>query len=137
MVGYPFAYQDEYIKYSVGNPMGFYSSWASFALAHHFVMFYACRKLKMDWKQAPYYLLGDDILICDEELARVYQEIIKSLCVEISAPKSFISNNFFEIAKRQFYKGVEITPFPISALKESLRNVTTFVGVLQETERKG
>lgn len=40
MVGYDFSTPSgSRVKYSVGNPMGFYSSWASFALAHHFIMF--------------------------------------------------------------------------------------------------
>lgn len=40
MVGYPFLTPDKgEVRYEVGNPMGFYSSWGSFALAHHFVVF--------------------------------------------------------------------------------------------------
>lgn len=117
--------------------MGFYSSWASFALAHHFVVFHCCKKLGIEWRTAPYYLLGDDVVICHEGLALEYKRVIKELGMEISDPKSFISPHFFEFAKRQFYKGVEITPFPISALQESLRSVSAFVGLLLETENKG
>lgn len=29
--------------------MGAYSSWASFALAHHYVVYYCCRELGKDW----------------------------------------------------------------------------------------
>jgi len=46
MVGYPFKVSDtrkEY-SYSTGNPMGFYSSWATFALAHHFIVYVACMR---------------------------------------------------------------------------------------------
>lgn len=39
---------DEFISYAVGQPMGMYSSWASFALAHHFIIFYICRKTGID-----------------------------------------------------------------------------------------
>lgn len=40
MIGYPFITPSgQYVRYSVGNPMGAMSSWSSFALSHHFVMF--------------------------------------------------------------------------------------------------
>lgn len=100
-------------------------------------MFYCCKKVGIDWKSAPYYLLGDDVVICHEGLALCYKEFINDLGVEISAPKSFISPNYFEFAKRIFYKNREITPYPISAMKESLRSVTTFVSTILETENKG
>jgi hypothetical protein len=46
MVGYPFLGPDgEEYSYSVGNPMGAKSSWSSFALAHHFVVFWCCDRL--------------------------------------------------------------------------------------------
>lgn len=117
--------------------MGFYSSWSSFTLAHHFVMFYCCDKLGIKFSDAPYYLLGDDIVICDKDLALCYKEMISSLDIQISEPKSFVSPHFFEFAKRLFWRGVEITPFPISSMKESLRNITNFVAMLLETEDKG
>jgi hypothetical protein len=45
MVGYPFDYKDEKLSYSTGNPMGAYSSFNSFALAHHYIIFYICKVL--------------------------------------------------------------------------------------------
>jgi hypothetical protein len=50
MVGEPFALPNsgESIKYTVGNPMGFYSSWNSFTLAHHFIVYAACEEAKVD-----------------------------------------------------------------------------------------
>lgn len=50
------------VRYSVGQPMGFYSSWAIFALTHHaFVEFAAHRKGFQSFRD--YSLLGDDIVI--------------------------------------------------------------------------
>lgn len=142
MVGQPFNFREPNgkwttLSYKVGNPMGFYSSWASFALSHHFVVFYCCKSLKMSWLNAPYYLLGDDLLICNKELAEKYMEVMKLLDVGISEPKSFISPHFFELAKRQFYKGEEISPYPVSSIKESLSNVSTFVATLIDLEGRG
>jgi hypothetical protein len=39
---------DRDVRYSVGNPMGAYSSWASFAVAHHYIFFYLCTDLGID-----------------------------------------------------------------------------------------
>jgi len=45
MVGYPFELRDQSrkVSYSVGNPKGAYSSWATFAVAHHYLIFTICK----------------------------------------------------------------------------------------------
>jgi hypothetical protein len=52
MVGHPFAVKIDgiinYINYAVGNPMGAYSSFSSFALAHHYLIYYICRENKIN-----------------------------------------------------------------------------------------
>jgi hypothetical protein len=50
MVGYPFKItlpdkKVEKLSYKVGNPMGAYSSFNSFALTHHFIIYYCCKML--------------------------------------------------------------------------------------------
>jgi hypothetical protein len=102
MVGYPFnkGNSQETIHYKVGNPMGFYSSWASFTIAHHFVVYVCCKRLKMDWKTSRYVLLGDDIVIADKDIAREYLDILTSLGVEVSLNKTHTSDHTYEFAKR-------------------------------------
>jgi len=121
MVGYPFKVKHpngliESIRYAVGNPMGAYSSWASFSLAHHYLLFYLCKELGKDWKVLPYYLLGDDIIIGDKEVGEAYLKLIKSLGVDFAPEKTHISTTLFEFTKRWFYNGQEISPFPLSGL---------------------
>lgn len=116
MIGYSFDSKLGNINYAVGNPMGAYSSWASFALAHHYVVYTCCRSLGIKWSDAPYVLLGDDIVIKHDALAKLYMETMEYLGVRISLEKSHISSDVYEFAKRTFYKGEEITPFPLSAL---------------------
>lgn len=102
------------------------------------MVYLACLRAKIPWKSAPYILLGDDILIGDHNLALHYHDIItKELRVNISGPKSFISDHFFEFAKRLFWKGEEITPFPISSLKENTKNFTAFINTLLEIANRG
>jgi len=137
MIGYPFDTPKGKVSYSVGNPMGFYSSWASFTVAHHYVMFYCCKKLKIDWKTANYIILGDDVVIGDPTLAEYYKQVILDLGVEFSAPKSYTSKHFFEFAKRIFWKGSEISPFPISGLEEVSKKYYLLTQFFIEVEKKG
>jgi hypothetical protein len=143
MVNHPFKFkksrnsEESELSYSTGNPMGAYSSWASFAVAHHYVIYYCCRELNIQWSDSKYCLLGDDIVIGDRDLAEKYLSVIKSLGLEVSALKTHSSPDFYEFAKRLIYKGIEITPFPISALAESESRSYIMTSLLMETENKG
>jgi len=139
MVGYPFWVRSlqKWVSYAVGNPMGFYSSWSSFALTHHYLLFYCCKILGKDWKSSKYVLLGDDIVIADKELASAYKEVITSLGVEFSTLKTYESKHFFEFAKRLWFKGAEISPFPMSALQECGKKYYLLLELFRSLEGKG
>lgn len=117
--------------------MGLYSSWASFAVAHHFIVYLACKRLGIQWKSAPYVLLGDDIVIRSKKLAMEYIKIMGTLGVEVSGLKTHSSPHFLEFAKRLFYKGQEVSPFPLSALQQTGNKFWLIASVLYELERKG
>jgi hypothetical protein len=117
--------------------MGAYSSWNSFALAHHYVVFRCCKKLGIQWKEAPYILLGDDIVIKDDRLAEEYMKVMKSLGLEFSIAKSHVSTTVFEFAKRLFHCGVEITPFPVDALLQTRRTPSLMFNVICDQASKG
>lgn len=103
------------LKYSVGQPMGARSSWAAFTLSHHLVVQYAAHLCnKYPFKE--YILLGDDIVIYDNDVAAKYLQIINDLGVDISPSKSHISENCYEFAKRWFFNGIEISPIPMAGL---------------------
>jgi hypothetical protein len=143
MIGIPFDYQQdksspkEKICYSVGQPMGAYSSWNSFALCHHYVMYWCCKELNIPWRSAKYVILGDDVLIGDQRLAIKYKDTITLLGVDISDIKSHVSPKLYEFAKRLVFNGVEITPFPFSAIKESSKKFYLLTNLLVEESRKG
>lgn len=138
MVGYPFCLPNgDNICYSVGNPMGAYSSWNSFALSHHFVMFYCSESLGINWSEAPYVILGDDVLIRHERLAKKYLEVINSLGMEVSPSKTHISTSFREFAKRIFIDDCELTPFPISALWTTRSSSSLTLNVVESEVKKG
>jgi len=137
MVGQPFMVDNQEISYTVGNPMGAYSSWASFTLAHHYIFYYISVKLKIPFKNLKYVLLGDDVLIGDSEVVNQYLEIMRKLGVEIQLTKSHISPHFCEFAKRLIYRGVEITPFPYSSLRNSMKSCDLMTALLLQEKDKG
>jgi len=137
MVGHPFEFQGEKINYSTGNPMGFYSSWASFALAHHYLIYYICRVLNIEYKTLDYALLGDDLVICNKQVADMYKDLIRQLGVDYSPSKTYESAHFFEFAKRLFYKGNEISPFPLAGLSEVCNKYYLFIDFLNQLKSKG
>jgi hypothetical protein len=47
MVETPFDYKGRKVIYGTGNPMGLYSSFNSSALAHHFIVYLACKKVNL------------------------------------------------------------------------------------------
>jgi len=136
MVGYPFSSDTGEVSYSVGNPMGAYSSWSSFALCHHFVMYRVSRELGIPWADLQYVILGDDILIGNARAGERYIRLIRELGVEVSPTKTFVSSEMCEFAKRYLFRGTEVSPFPVSSISET-REVSLLVGSLLGARMKG
>jgi len=132
MVSEEFYHKGRSYKYSCGQPMGAYSSWALFALCHHMVVHVAGLRAGLTAKQTKhcYMLLGDDIVIHHDEVACHYRDIIHSLGVEISEVKTHISKDSFEFAKRWFSRGVEVSPFPIAGVFETMKSWPLLVELL-------
>jgi len=79
----------------------------------------------------PYALLGDDIVIGDEEVGELYMQVISDLGLQYSPAKTHKSKDFYEFAKRIIVsKNEEITPFPISALKNCGKSVSQLTTLL-------
>ncbi|QKI79982.1 RNA-dependent RNA polymerase [Erysiphe necator associated mitovirus 34] len=117
------------VKYAVGQPMGAYSSWATFALTHHLVVQYCFWKCGKSHTKK-YILLGDDIVIADDDAAAMYIKTMGELGVGISLQKTHVSKNSFEFAKRWWVEGTEVSPIQLSALATSIAKVHTLVPVL-------
>jgi hypothetical protein len=108
------------VKYAVGQPMGAYSSWAIFALTHHLVVQYSANMEGYTSRFEDYMLLGDDIVIASEAVAKRYIATMSELGVEISFFKSHKSLNTYEFAKRWIHNGVEISGIPLRGIISSL-----------------
>jgi len=134
----PFRYHNIEICYEVGNPMGAYSSWNSTTLSHHFVVWKACRNIGIDWKTAPYAMLGDDLVIRHKQLALEYCRLIRLMGVTWSKEKTHVSPYFLEFAKRLKWCGHDVTPFPLAAMWEERNSKTVgAVSVYMNASAKG
>lgn len=88
--------------YGAGQPMGALSSWGVFSLCHHLIVQLAATRVGIRTWFAEYALLGDDIVITNEEVANEYFKIMTvELGVSINKSKSLQSNQgVMEFAKR-------------------------------------
>lgn len=125
------------IRYSVGQPMGAYSSWAMLALVHHAIVQFAASRAKVSGWFNLYAVLGDDIVIGDRAVAAEYCKIMSEIGVKIGFNKSIVSSNLsLEFAKRFFYKGEEVTPLPLAAVACAWLGVTGVPEVVKASEAR-
>jgi hypothetical protein len=111
-----FTYKDKQpMKYTVGQPMGAYSSWAAFTITHHLVVAYAAHLCNIS-NFKDYILLGDDIVIKNDKVARKYISLMTKLGVDISLTKTHISKNMYEFAKRWIRDNKELTGIPLRGI---------------------
>lgn len=113
-----FHYKKKTYRWSVGQPLGAYSSWPMFALSHHMVVRYAAQ---VSGAPLEYVLLGDDIVIRGEELGKSYLKVMSLLGVDINLSKS-LTGKSGEFAKRVFTKGYEVSAVPMQLFKECTGN---------------
>jgi len=121
------------LKYSTGQPMGTYSSWSVFTLTHHLVVYY-CAHLCGLKNFDQYMILGDDIVIKNNAVAKAYIKVIKSLGVEISLQKTHVSSDTYEFAKRwiQPKQSREITGLPLGGLLRNFNNPNIVFTILYD-----
>nr|WNM95051.1 MAG: RNA-dependent RNA polymerase [Diaporthe helianthi mitovirus 2] len=129
----------ESVKYEVGQPMGALSSWAMLALTHHIIVQIAASRIYPDRVFTLYALLGDDIVIADEKVAKVYYDLMTlEFGVEINLSKSLQSNHMLEFAKRLIsVKGGEVTPIGAKTLSLALSTPQGLISVLVDMTNKG
>jgi len=102
--------KDVIVRYSVGQPMGALSSWAMLALTHHTLVQLAASRVGLT-KFQDYALLGDDIVIANEPVAKAYYALMTDeLGVDINLDKSLVSSNTFEFAKQIIRAGENLSP---------------------------
>jgi len=111
---------DNTVRYSVGQPMGAYSSWAAFALTHHLVVAWAAHLCGLPLGFNQYILLGDDIVVKNDKVAKKYIVLMTRWGVDISPHKTHVSKNTYEFAKRWISSGVELSGLPLKGIAKNL-----------------
>lgn len=76
-----------------------------------------------------YVILGDDIVIFDENIAKVYLRLLKYLGIGISIEKCFISPNVCEFTKKFILRDKIIYPFSLSILCKNFDSFLPNMGV--------
>lgn len=89
------------VRWTVGSPLGLYPTFASFALWHHCVVRWCFHNVRGEVDGIlPYAIVGDDVVICDWEVAELYRKVMESWGVEISELKTLWSNTTAEFLGR-------------------------------------
>jgi hypothetical protein len=84
------------------------------AMSHHAIVQYAAYRAGWRTWFSDYSVLGDDVVIANGDVAHQYVRFMKEVGVDIGFHKSIVSDNLsLEFAKRFFFQGEEVTPFPL------------------------
>jgi len=127
-----------YVQYATGQPMGALSSWAMLAFLHHAIVQWSAFRAGVITPTKPWYagyaVLGDDVVIARDCVAKEYAGIMTSLDVGIGAHKSLISTTgkAMEFAKRTFLNGVNVSMVPFA---EFVVGRQSLAGLLELTRK--
>jgi len=126
------------VKYAVGQPMGAYSSWAMLALTHHAIVQYAAYQCNHTEWFTKYAVLGDDIVIADDAVARAYLMLCGRLGVKVGIAKSLVaSGHTLEFAKRTFFRTKDVSGLPWKLFAVSQRHLSVAVALLARLGGQG
>lgn len=88
------------VSFVAGQPLGYHALWPLFA-SHHILVWYCAEKVYPGLYFDKYAVLGDNIVIADQAVAKVYEESLQNFGLSISYQKSLISESgSAEFAKR-------------------------------------
>lgn len=129
-----FTYRGESYQYLRGQAMGLGPSFPLFALTHHALLRGLCRNLGLR-PSSSYRILGDDIVIFNNDLAESYKLVLQTCNIPISVTKSITSTDLTEFAGKILYKGRDVTPIKwrnLSHANIEYSHVYTVLGVRPE-----
>lgn len=104
------------LRYGAGQPMGAYSSWASMAFTHHFIVQYAAYKAGFRKEFRSYVVLGDDVVIASDIVASAYRTLLQNFDMPFSKAKTHVSKDSWEFAKRWYIRKTEVSGFSMAGL---------------------
>jgi hypothetical protein len=110
-------------RYTRGQPMGARSSWPALALVHHALVLYAAMQVGQDpWTFVKYLVLGDDVVVADEQVANQYLKNCELLGIPVGLAKSFPgAKGMFQFANQDWLAGTNISPVSLKADLSALK----------------
>lgn len=102
-----------FTSWTVGQPMGLYPSFASFALAHGMLLATLAGVYKNQ-----FFILGDDVVILDEDLHHRYLKALSILNCPHDPHKSFVSNILTEFAGKVITRNSVIPQYKWRPVKD-------------------
>jgi len=130
------------IKWAVGQPLGAYSSWALFSLTHHLVVQFCAVSsgvIPPNGQFLDYQILGDDIVIWNEQVALKYRRFLEDHDVKVSDHKSMVSPSHIsagEFCKRIFVRGVELSPLSPVVLERAYHSIYEIPALLIQLSQR-
>jgi len=107
------------------------------AISHHALVRIAANRIGKS-NFSDYALLGDDIVIADEQVASIYHDLMtRILGVEINLSKSLVSSDSFEFAKRLVTVRGEVSPVGAKNLLVGIKTIKGIPSILLDLANKG
>lgn len=122
----------ESYKFTRGQPLGYYSSWPVFSITHHMIVWLVANYIYPGKRFTDYAILGDDIVIADDEVAESYRYVMEEIQAVISLEKSLISTKgACEFAKRFIIRNhepdrMDLSPLSIPLIRASTGYLSAF-----------
>ena len=105
--------------FRTGQPLGYYASWPLFTLSHYYLVWWCAEQVYPGKRFTRYAILGDDICIADSKVAKVYRDALDTLKVQVSLPKSLVS----EIGCAEFAKKLRVRALTVDLSPVSFQNL--------------
>jgi len=122
----------KWVKYAVGQPIGAYSSWAMLALTHHALVQFCWYSMGERSWFPDYAVLGDDVVIANDRVARRYRAICRTIGLGIGMAKSLVAvGRTCEFAKRFFFRGIEVSGLPMNLWGVAMSSAGVALALIQ------
>jgi RNA-dependent RNA polymerase len=95
---FPYNFNGKPLKWARGQALGMYPSFGTFTLTHGMIL-YAMNGYKYNHE---FFVLGDDVMILDQSLARQYQEFLHTCDIPFAPEKTVTSCTMAEFAGKVY-----------------------------------
>jgi hypothetical protein len=102
-------FESETIRWQVGQPLGIRPSIALFSLTHNLLLTWLCHRHGVK-PMDTFRILGDDVVIANDDVHSSYREVITQMGIPISESKSHSSTSYAEFAGYSIFQDQMVRP---------------------------